>query len=151
MLALFRQLHGELRAEVVGSDDEALNWAPCEGANSPATIITHTLGSEAETILSVAGEAAERDRSAEFELGDQTGAELIARLDGADALLDRIGHSLGDGRLAARQSLPTLPSTELRSGLTWLVGNLGHAREHMGHLRLTLQLYREQEPHPAAR
>jgi len=39
-------------------------------------------------------------------------------------------------------ALPTLPVDERRSGLTWLVGNYGHGREHVGQIQLTRQLYR---------
>jgi hypothetical protein len=45
-----------------------------------------------------------------------------------------------DEDLAARCSLPTLPEHERRTGLAWLLGNYGHAREHLGQLLLTKQL-----------
>ncbi len=48
----------------------------------------------------------------------------------------------GAARLQRLLSLPTLPAEERRSGLTWLAGNYGHAREHVGHIQLTAQLYR---------
>jgi hypothetical protein len=38
-------------------------------------------------------------------------------------------------------ALPTLPRQDLRSGLTWLVGNYGHVQQHVGHIQLTKQLY----------
>ena len=44
-------------------------------------------------------------------------------------------------RLVSLVSLPTLEPEETRPGVTWLVGNLGHAREHVGHAALTKQLY----------
>ena len=54
VIAEFRELHQELRLELANRDDESLNWIPCSGANSAATIVTHTLGSEAETLRAVA-------------------------------------------------------------------------------------------------
>jgi hypothetical protein len=141
VVALFRQLHVELRAEIENRSDGALNWVPCPGANSIATIITHTLGSEAEALKAVTGETATRDRDAEFQMGYQNKDSLTAQLDTAESLLNTLAPRLNDERATALLALPTLPSDELRFGTTWLIGNLAHAREHMGHLRLTAQLY----------
>lgn len=52
LLALFLQVHQQLRDELGGVDEEALNWVPTSGANSIATIITHLVGSEAEALRS---------------------------------------------------------------------------------------------------
>ena len=62
LLAAFRRLHQQLRHELDGLDDDALNWVPTPGANSIATIVRHLLGSEAETLHTVAGSSWERDR-----------------------------------------------------------------------------------------
>jgi hypothetical protein len=64
VIAQFQELHSELRLEIANRDDEALNWTPCPGANSVATIITHTLGSEAETLRAVVGVPGSRNRDA---------------------------------------------------------------------------------------
>ncbi len=48
VIAQFQGLHSEMRLEVTNRNDASLNWTPCSGANSVATIVTHTLGSEAE-------------------------------------------------------------------------------------------------------
>jgi hypothetical protein len=141
VVGLLRQLHGGLRAEVEHRSEDALNWIPCPGANSIATIITHTLGSEAETLKTVAGEDAARNREAEFQVGRQDRDSLTAQLESADVLLDTLEPRLSEERAADLMALPTLPSNELRDGATWLIGNLAHAHEHMGHIRLTGQLY----------
>ena len=138
--ALFHQLHGELRALIVECDHETLNFVPCQGANSIATIVTHLLGSEAETLRTVAGVDSVRDRESEFRTGEQTGEALLAQVDGADALLNDLAAALTAERLKMRVRLPTLPESETRPGMTWLIGNLGHAREHVGHAHLTRQL-----------
>jgi len=44
-------------------------------------------------------------------------------------------------RLDGSASLPTLPTDERRPGMTWLIGNYGHAREHVGQVQLTRQLF----------
>jgi hypothetical protein len=140
--ALFRQLHQELRDALTDLDDAGLNFVPCDGANSIATIVTHLVGSEAETVRCVAGVEARRDRESEFTVGEQHLPELLLHLERAERLLEQLAPHFTPERLHAEFSLPTLPSAELRPGVTWLLGNLGHAREHVGHALLTKQLYR---------
>jgi hypothetical protein len=141
VIAQFHELHSELLLEVANRDDESLNWAPCPGANSGATIITHTLGSEAESLRAVAGVPSSRNRDAEFKMGSQSQGDLLDQIRHADSLLDDLAPTLTDDRALIRTALPTLSSDDRRPGMTWLIGNLGHAREHVGHLRLTVQLY----------
>ena len=141
VVALFQQLHDELRIVVAELDRAALNFVPCAGANSIATITTHVLGSEAETLRSVTGVDSSRNRDAEFQMGEQTPEALMDQLLEADRLLASCAPALTTERLAAWTTLPTLPASETRPGVTWLIGNLGHAREHMGHIAITRQLY----------
>jgi hypothetical protein len=141
VLALFRQVHEQLRDEVSGLDADAINWVPTAGSNSIATIITHLVGSEAETLRSLAGLPCERDRDAEFRVGESTLDQILELLEEADLLITVVKPQIGVERLELSFSLPTLPTEEARSGLTWLVGNYGHAREHLGHVQLTRQLY----------
>ena len=141
VLRLFRQVHDQIRGEIEGLDDPGLNWIPDPGANSIATIITHIVGSEAETLRTVAGIADHRDRDAEFLQPLRSLAQVSDTLDQADRLITEMGPQINSGCLRARMSLPTLPPDERRSGLTWLVGNYGHAREHVGQIQLTKQLY----------
>ena len=141
VIAQFQQLHSELLLEVANRDDESLNWTPCAGANSVATIVTHTLGSAAETLRAVAGVPSGRDRDAEFKMGSQSQADLLDQIRNAESLLGDLAPILTDDRARTSIALPTLSSDDRRPGMTWLIGNLGHAREHMGHLRLTVQLY----------
>jgi DinB superfamily len=141
VLTLFRQLHEQLREDVSGLDADALNWVPTAGANSIATIITHIIGSEAETLRSLADLPCERDREAEFRCGECSLDQIRPLLDEADVLLAVVKPQIGVERLESRISLPTRPPEEARSGLAWLVGNYGHAREHLGHVQLTRQLY----------
>jgi Protein of unknown function (DUF1572) len=141
VIAQFQGLHSELQVEVAKRDDQSLNWAPCPGANSVATIVTHALGSEAETLRAVAGVPGSRNRDAEFRKGSQSRADLLDQIRRADSLLDDLARLLTYDRVLAPTALPTLSSDDRRPGMTWLIENLGHAREHMGHLRLTVQLY----------
>ena len=141
VLALFHQVHRQLRDDTEGLDADALNWVPVEGANSISTIITHLVGSEAETLRCVAGMSSERNRDEEFVRKELTIDGVHRLLADADDLIREIGRHIDAARLRSEFALPTLPDEELRSGLTWLIGNYGHAREHLGQIQLTKQLY----------
>jgi Protein of unknown function (DUF1572) len=147
--ALFRQVHQELRSELAGLDDDALNWIPTEGANSIATIVTHLVGSEAETFRCVAGVECERDRDGEFVGHRLTMSEVLDQLNRADDLIGELEPHINTSRTEALIALPTLPVEEVRPGLTWLIGNYGHAREHVGQIQLTKQLSQRKHPSPA--
>jgi len=144
-LRLFRQVHDQIRNEIADLDDEGLNWRPWEGANSVSVVITHLVGSEAETVLCVAGLPCERNRDGEFSHARQTRAEVLARLERADLLLTDLSDLITGERLHADVALPTLPPEERRPGITWLVGNYGHSREHVGHIQLTRDLQRRSD------
>ncbi len=118
VLVLFRQVHQQLRDELDGLDDDALNWVPMPGANSIATIITHLVGSEAETLRCVAGLTCERDRDAEFLGPGLTRANVFRLLEEADKLIVDLEPSIDTGRLIAEFLLPTCPPEEVRTGLT---------------------------------
>ncbi|MEO6468551.1 MAG: DinB family protein, partial [Acidimicrobiia bacterium] len=140
-VALFHQLHDELRSLIYSCDQATLNFVPCDGANSISTIVTHVVGSEAESVMTAAGIDCNRHRDDEFRRGVQSAAALLGQLDAADLLLDEVAPAFTDERLTHSLPLPTLPSNETRPALTWLIGNLGHAREHVGHAFLTKQLH----------
>jgi hypothetical protein len=141
VLDLFVQLHDQVRGEIRNLDEDALNWAPITSANSIAALITHLVGSEAETLRTVAGLVNIRDREAEFTVTRQASDQLLARLHEADRLITDLRTAIDGNRLRALFALPTLSPSDRRSGLTWLVGNYGHAREHVGHIQLTKELY----------
>ena len=141
VLVLFGQVHEQLRRELVGLDDDALNWVPMPGANSIATIITHLVGSEAETLHCVAGVRCERDRDAEFLGSRLRRADVLRLLAQADELIEELRPSIDKSRLVAEFPLPTCPPEEVRSGLTWLIGTYGHSREHAGQIQITVQLH----------
>jgi len=141
VVALFRQLHDEIRAEIEGLTEDNLNWAPFSGANSIAVTIKHLVGSEAESVRTAAGMDCQRDRDAEFDRDHATMADIDALLSGAEALLAEALPNV-EQRLWENVPLPTLPENELRPTITWLIGNFGHAREHLGHIQLTCDLRR---------
>lgn len=132
----FKAVHDDLRKEVRGMDTESLNWKPAPDTNSIAVLVVHTLGSEAEVYRIVANVPSERDRAAEFQVAEGE-ADLLAKLDEADALLDDLASKITAADLeAARPRRQSAPET----GLHWLITNYGHAREHLAHIQLTKQL-----------
>lgn len=142
----FRRVHAELAAEVAALDDAGCNWAPAEGANSIATLVVHVLGSEAETFEAVLGRHPVRDRDAELRPCVRSRRELLERLAAADRRLEEEwapALTADAPSLRRLATLPTLPRPERRPGAAWLLANNGHAREHLGQLALTAQLYRE--------
>ena len=132
----FKAVHDELRKEVRGMDTESLNWKPAPETNSIAVLVVHTLGSEGEVYRIVANVPSARDRLAEFQVAENE-ADLLAKLDEADVLIDELAAKITAADLEAsrprRQSPP-------ETGLHWLVTNYGHAREHLAHIQLTKQL-----------
>jgi hypothetical protein len=132
----FKAVHEDLRKEVRGMDTESLNWKPAPETNSIAVLVVHTLGSEAEVYRIVANVPSERDREAEFKVAE-TEADLLAKLDEADALIDELAAKITAADLEdARPRRNNPPET----GLHWLLTNYGHAREHLAHIQLTRQL-----------
>jgi hypothetical protein len=100
IVALLRQLHDQVRDEIAGLDEAELNWSPMTGANTIATILTHLIGSEAETVRVTAGLPAERDWGSEFK-GHRRPAQPLSRDDHGESLPKtppRIGTSARQGR-----------------------------------------------------
>ena len=146
LVALYARLHAELAEAVAALDDAGCNWAPAEGANAVSVLVVHVLGSEAEAFGAVLGRAVERDRDEELRPQVRTRAELLDRIRAADRRLrEEWAPALtADARTLRRHTaLPTLSRQERRPGSAWLIANHGHAREHLGQLLLTAQLYGE--------
>jgi hypothetical protein len=136
---LYGLVHDKLRDVVRNLDDEALNWSPGPEMNSIAVLVVHTLGSELDTLHRVRAIEADRDRDAEFAVTGATRAELLEAIDRADVLLaEHIGAITDDDLAATRKGT----GSSEQPGLYWLLFNYGHAREHLGHVELTAQLWR---------
>ncbi len=140
VLALLEHLHDQIRHQLAGLDDAGLNWRPVPDANSIGTLVVHVVGSEAEALRCVAGVPCDRRREEEFTIGPHVMSEMTDELRRADALLCDLGPEIRGHRLTTVVALPTLPVTDRRPGLQWLIGNFGHGREHLGHIQLTRQL-----------
>jgi len=146
VIDLYRAVHAKMREEVRGMEADALNWAPVAETNSVAALVVHTLGSEAEVLRTVRNVQGDRDRDAEFLVQAPDAADLVRRLDEADALLADLGGGItADDLVTKRHRGERDPET----GLYWLVSNYGHAREHLAHLQLTKQLHEARGTEPS--
>jgi len=134
----YRSVHDQMRNEIRGLGTEELNWTPAPETNSIATLVVHTVGSEGEIWRTVRGVPSDRDRPSEFRTRIASADDLLPLLDAADALLDELAPAVTAADLA---TVRPRPPREPQTGLTWLVTNYGHAREHLAHLQLTKQLY----------
>lgn len=135
----YREVHRQLREQITGTDESALAWAPAPDTNPVSVLVVHSLGSEAEVWRLSASVSGSRDRDAEFVPQAASKGDLLARLDAADALLAELAPKVTEQDLeAVRERTGRPPHT----ALYWLVANYGHAREHLAHVELTLQLYR---------
>lgn len=136
----FQVVHGHLREEVRDLSIEELNWTPAPETNSIAVLVVHTLGSEAEVLRVAAKAEGSRDRDAEFLAKEIDSADLLREIDQADSYLEAMAPRITAENLAAELPRGDRPP---ETGLHWLVTNYGHAREHLGHIQLTKQLYAE--------
>lgn len=130
------------RETIRGMDTEALNWRPGPEASTAAILISHIAGSEGELLRTIRNLPSDRDRDAEFQLTANSDAELLAKLDQMEALVNELAPSITAEDLAA---VRTRKDGRSGTGLYWLLQDLAHQREHLGHLQLTKQLYEQQK------
>ena len=141
----FKFVHQTLRAEVAGLTPEQLDYVAAPATNSLDVLVTHIVGSESEVWMMVAGKQTDRDRAAEFETRGTVASTLLERIDAADKLIDELAPFIDAASLGKTFERLYGPNPK-RSGAAWLIGNLAHAREHVGHLQLTKQLFPDHYP-----
>lgn len=139
---LFRDAHERARQALDGLAADALDWAPAPDTNSIAVLTTHLVGSERETLAAVLGTPVERDRPAEFRARADPLA-LRRLLHEADAQLDELEAAAPTLDLTAQRTRGADPVP--RPLVEMLISNYAHAREHVGQIELTAQLWRERD------
>jgi hypothetical protein len=137
--ALHHAAHKQMLADIAGLERDALNWAPAPETSSIGTIITHSLGAEAEMLRNLLDIPTERNRDDEFAEQHHRRDALEGRISRAEADWDTLGSRLSESELRTSIPRPNKPIPE--SGLFWLVRNYGHLREHLAQIQLTRQLY----------
>ncbi len=139
----FHGLHQQILDILQALPDEALDWAPGQEMNSVSVIIAHLAGSERFLIGDVVmRDPSNRNRDAEFQAKGLTKAELTHRLENAEAYLKSAFEKLSLDDLAAERQHPHQGTVTV----AWaLLHALDHAAEHMGHIEMTSQLWRQRE------
>ena len=134
-------IRSQAREAVRGLDAEALNWTPTlEETNSAAALVHHMWGLERFFIRQVVGgHDIGRDRDAEFAARAATADELVRLLHEAQRDTATTLEALRDEQLTDERDLRG--NTRTVQGL--LLYATSHLSEHLGHLELTLQLYRD--------
>jgi hypothetical protein len=130
------------RETIRGMDQEALNWRPGPEASTAAILVTHIAGSEGELLRTIRNLPSDRNRDTEFQLTAESDAELLAKLDQMEALVDELTPDITAEDL---ESVRTRRDGRSGTGLYWLLQDVAHQREHLGHLQLTKQLYEQQQ------
>ena len=143
-LHLLRDCHNGILQTIEGLPPEALDWAPGQDMNSITVLVFHTTGSVRFWIGDIAAqENSNRDRDAEFRAH---GVEV-------DILKKRLTDNLEYARTALeKMTLQDLETKRVRPSdgreltVTYaLLHALEHAREHLGHIQMTRQLWEQRE------
>jgi uncharacterized damage-inducible protein DinB len=142
VLDMLDQLHTEILEIVEDVGSQGMNWSPGSDFNSIYAIATHTAASQLWWIKeNLAGEVIDRDRPAEF----------AAR--GVD--LESLKAGFEDVQAISRGHLANITSEDMRSlrevsgrsmSVRWILLHvLDHTATHLGHMHITMQLYKKQE------
>jgi len=139
----FHNLHQGILNDLQSLPDEALDWTPGQEMNSVSVIVVHLAGSERFLIGDVImHDPSNRNRDAEFLAKGMTKADLTQRLDTAEAYLKSAFENLSLDDLATERQHPRQGTVTV----AWaLLHALDHAAEHMGHIEMTTQLWRQRE------
>ena len=138
----YHDVYRDLKEVLNDLPNEALNWAPYKAGNSIAVLTTHLLGNQAETLRTVRNAPSDRVRSAEFETRDATASDLLALVEGADGLMHELTPNITSEQLEAETRRGAAISEGARTGLYHLAHSIVHAREHVGQIWMTRDLWR---------
>jgi len=134
--------HNNILEALEGLTPAALDWTPGADMNSTCVLVFHLTGAERYWIGDVATQdSIERDRDAEFRVHD---VEI-------DALKNRLANNLEYARnMLDKMSLQDLEASRVRPSdgheftVAWaLLHALEHAKEHLGQIQLTRQLWEQ--------
>jgi hypothetical protein len=148
ILTTLERLTGDLVRSITDAGDAALDWRPgAPETNSAAAIATHALGASRHWLaVIVAGETDDRDRDAEFRVSALSVAGLTAQADEwlttARRVLGSISQTDLDGPCRKPVERDWMSSLTARGAILHAIEHLGM---HIGHLDLTLQLWRTQK------
>ena len=126
---------------ISGLPSAGLNWKPGDDTNSIAVLTVHTAGATKFLIGDIVlGEPIPRDRDKEFAAQGLAEADLKKHLSDLSAYLNETVPRMTLEMLAEKRQIR---ATERTAGWA-LLHALDHAREHLGHVQLTRQLWEQQ-------
>jgi len=139
-LERFQSLHNEIKIILNDLPGKALDWQPADETNSISVLVTHLAAAEKFWAVDVAlGRKSDRVRSEEFNVGQASKDELIARLDGT---MDELKSAFSKMTLKDLNQMRYSQPHQLQVRTAWAVLHaLEHSAIHTGHIQLTAQLW----------
>jgi uncharacterized damage-inducible protein DinB len=143
--ALFDQLqarHREILKHLDELPPEAYDWKPTPEMNSIAVLIFHATGGERYWIGDVVkGEDSHRDRDAEFQVSGLSREILKQRVNDLEAYEKSVLEGM---RVEQLDEERLSPRHEKKYSVAWgLMHALEHTAEHVGHIQLMSDLWKQ--------
>lgn len=151
LLETLERLTGDLVRAVTEAGSGALDWRPdSPETNSPAAIATHALGASRHwVVVIVGGDTDDRDREEEFRAEARDVGDLQTRaqqwLADARRILEPMTVADLDGPCRKPVVRDWMASLSARGAVLHVIEHLGM---HIGHLELTIQLWRANTVNP---
>lgn len=139
-LAIAKTGHQAFREAVQRANGSALNWQPAAETSSVYMLVHHALNAEKRWLARAVGQEFLYEREADFQLRGDTPADLLRRIDQADADVSDYLSRLRPTDLTRR----IVYRDQEVSGAWAVIHALEHVREHVGHIDLTLQVWSQQ-------
>lgn len=138
-------LRDRAKAAIEGMGVEELNWAPLNAdTNSPCALASHMAGAETMWIHQIVGGLdVSRNRDAEFAATSNSAVRLVDLLDKVGASSRKVLSKLNGDELGKARTRPDRPDAQPVAVRDSIVRVIAHLAEHVGHLELTKQMYRE--------
>ena len=138
----FHDLHADVLKNLGPLPAEALDWKPGDETNSVSVLIVHFTGAERFLVGDVImQDPSNRNRDAEFLVKAVSKEDLILRLKATE---DYIRATLEGLRLPDLEATRLHPRHGTQVSVSWaLLHALEHTATHVGHIDLTVQLWRQ--------
>lgn len=136
----FEDLIDQIKENVEGLPDEALDWSPGPEMNSLGVLIAHIVGSTKYWINEMAlGETIQRVRQEEF---DTEGVSVDMALEMLEGGRKNLSESVLKLSLDDLAKMRKAPDSESEFSVGWsLLHAIEHAATHTGHIHITRQLW----------
>jgi hypothetical protein len=138
----FHELHAAILKDLDTLPEEALDWIPGSDMNSVSVIVIHLTGAERFLIGDVImQDPSNRNREAEFLVKGISKEDMVRRLNETEVFLMTAFEGL---RLPDLEVSRLHPRHGTQVSVSWaLLHALEHTATHVGHIQLTVQLWRK--------